>query len=268
MARYKCPRGEDLVAYQDGALPPARLAEIDAHLRDCYDCRQWLRESDEIGRMLRAHIPLVDDPEGLARLKERLRNQPQPAPTATIPRWTMPYRLLAASLTILVILGASLIWSDTLEGGSSFTRFWREDDTPNRVVPSDRVQQTPATAPDEVIAPPSLPFGLALTEGSTIDADGFGERFYRNTGGLAIRIAVDPPGSGWLSPSDGDDRQEIVVFNGRDVIVQYGASRDEVLTIFWIDNDSLHTLSVLEQPLEALSLNDALAIVAALLADE
>jgi hypothetical protein len=267
MTQRKCPRGEELVAYQDGALSPARLAEIDAHLCGCYDCRQWLRESDEIGRMLRAHVPLVDDPEGLARLKERLRNQPPPARTSSVPRLTMPYRLLAASLAVLVIVGSSLIWSDELEGGSSFTRWWRDDDTPNRVVQADRVQQTPATAPETVIAPPGLPFGLALTEGSTTNAASSGEWFYRNTEGLAVRVTVDPPGDGWLSPSDGHS-QQIMTFNGRELMVIYGHNQDTVLTIVWTEDESLHTISVVEQPLGGLPLDDALTIVTALMDDE
>lgn len=267
MALDKCPRGEELVAYQDGALPSARLAEIDAHLRGCYECRQWLRDSDEIGRLLRTHVPIVDDPVGLARLKERLGEQPQSVPTHAVLRWTTPYRLLAASLAVLVVLGSSLIWTDELQGGSTFTRWLRDDDTPNRVVPSDKIQQTPATAPDEVVEPPSLPFDLALTTSSAMDAVGIGERFYRNEAGLAIRVATDPPGEGWLSVSDGDDRQEVIVFNGQDVIIQYGASRDEVMTVFWVSDDRLHTLIVLQPP-SGLSRDDALTIVAALIDDE
>ena len=268
MTEQNCPRGEELIAYQDGALTPTRLAEIDAHLRGCYDCRQWLWKSEDIGRMLRAHIPLIDDPEGLARLKERLREQPQQAPSVATPRWTTPNRLLAASLAVLILLGSSLIWTDELQGGSSFTRFWRDDDTPNRVVPADHVQQTPATAPEIIVAPPSLPFNLALTAGSTVDADGYGEWFYRNDVGLAIRVAVDPPGDGWLSPSQGNNGQEIIGFGGQDVVVSYGASRGVVLAVFWTETEMLYSMTVINRPPGGLSRTDALAIVAALMDDE
>lgn len=267
MARHKCPRGEELVAFQDGDLTPERLAEIDAHLRGCYDCRQWLRESEDIGRMLRAHIPIVDDPVGVARLKERLRDQPQPVPTRGAPRWTTPYRFLAACIAVVIILGSSLIWSGDLEGGSSFTRWWRDDDSSSRVVPSGRIEQTPASAPDEVIDPPSLPFNLALTEGGAVDTDGYGEWFYRNDEGLAIRVAVDPPGSGWLPVSGDDDRQEILGFAGHDLAVMYGRDHANVLTVFWIEEESLHTISVLEQPSDGLSREEALSIVAVLMND-
>lgn len=215
--------------------------------------------------MLRARFPLVDDPVGRAKLKARLREQPQPVSTSTQPRWTMPYRLLAASLAVLVVLGSSLIWAGESQGGSSFTRFWRDDDTAHRVVPSDRVQQTPATAPESVIAQPSLPFGLALTEGSTSDASRYGEWFYRNTDGLAIRVAVDPPGKGWLGPSEGDDRQEMIGFNGRDLVVMYGVDRAAVLALLWVEDESLHSLSVVDAPPGGLSRDDALTIVAALI---
>lgn len=266
--RSSCPQLADLFAFQDGTLRDARHPEIGEHLKQCLPCRRQLRESEEIGRVLRAHVPLVDDPLGRARLKARLREQHQPARTPSRFSWEMSYRLLAASLAVLAVLGSSLIWSDELQGGSSFTHFWRDASTTNRVVPANRIQQTPATAPEEVIEPPSLPFELALTEGSTVDADGFGEWFYRNDDGLAIRVAIDHPGGGWLPASDGDDRQGIVGFNGHDLVVMYGTRRADVLAVLWLDDVALRTLSVLESPVGGLPLDGALAIVAALMDGE
>lgn len=262
--RSTCPRPDDLFAFRDGVLSDVRQREIGEHLKHCLPCLRQLRGSDEIGRLLRATIPLVDDPLGRARLKARLRANTEPAPTCAIPNWTISYRLLAASLAVLVILGSSLIWSGELQGGSSFTRWWR-DDTLNQVIPASRVQQTPATAPHSVIAPPSLPFDLALTEGGRVNTAGYGEHFYRNDTGLAVRVAVDPPGVGWLPTSDVDDRQDLIGVDGRDLVIMYGVDQDDVLSLFWIEDGSLHTLSVVESPPGGLPRDDALTIVAALM---
>jgi hypothetical protein len=179
----------------------------------------------------------------------------------------MPYPFLAACVAVVIVLGLSVIWSDTMEGGSSFTRWWSTDNA-ERVVPSDMIDQTPATAPTKVISSPSLPLNLALTEGGTLDADGYGEWFYRNEEGLAVRVAADPPGKGWLPVSGDDDRQEMLTFAGRELVIMYGRDYANVLSVFWIKQKSLHTLSVLEQPSDGLSRKEVLSIVAVLIEDE
>jgi anti-sigma factor RsiW len=66
---------EDLVAYVEGILQGSQKELVDAHLQICPSCRQRLEMHLEVGRVLRAGTPQIDDPARRAVLRSRLALQ-------------------------------------------------------------------------------------------------------------------------------------------------------------------------------------------------
>lgn len=261
MRRRPCPSGPELIAYQDDDLNEDRRAEIDAHLLDCYECRERLWTSEEIGRILRAHIQPIDDPAGREALKRRLAEMPLSQSPPTPPRrWRS---LTATTLALLAIVAVGLGWSTgVVESGSSFTRWWRDERSSAQVVPSDREVTTPVSASTVRVGATDLPLGLFQVEGGRTSETSV-ERFYRNVDGLAIRVAIDE-NDAWVTPSDDSEDRKIVGIDGRDVLVVYGASHEELMGLFWVDGDALYSVFVLEQSSEGFRIEDAEVLIPAL----
>jgi anti-sigma factor RsiW len=64
--------GEDLVAYADGELRGADLARVQTHLRICEECQRRLAADAEVERLIREHLPIIDNPVRRAVLKARI----------------------------------------------------------------------------------------------------------------------------------------------------------------------------------------------------
>ena len=265
MARSRCPKGPELLAYQDAALGPRRQAEVDAHVRECPACRDYLWESDEIGRLLRRHVPIVDDPKGLARLKARLAAEPPTEPPASRTRdrrWP-----LAASLALLTVLGLSLLSAGTIEGGSSFTRWLsrESESSEGRILPGGYFNVTPATLPTVGQDASLLPFGLVAT-GMDWAPDGSGQT-YRNVDGLAILVVTDSSPSSAIVIPDDPSATLIVEAGGRDVLLTFAETEvsRSVVEIDWIVDDVRHAVLVLDQPAGGLTIEMARVIADALI---
>jgi hypothetical protein len=254
---------EYLVIYQDGELCGAPLEITEAHLRACRSCRQWLADMAEVDRLLGEAIPIRDAPSGRAALKERIEHLPPPLPPRSEP--FQRGRALIVGLLLLVILAGSLGWGDAVvEGGSSFTRWWRQESADSGVVPSGHADPTAVMAPAGIPAAPELPFDLALVATGR-DEDGFIERFYRNPDGLAISVSHDRRGTSWLTPSDDAQRRHIIGINGRDVVVTYGRTPREVTAMSWAAGEALVLVFVLEQPPGGFTPDQAVELAMALM---
>lgn len=95
---------DDLTALLDGALPPARRAEVEAHLAACGGCRG---ERDRLAGALALLGALPPPPEPSpwfnARLAARLAAEPAPAPglLARLRGWRWRLALPATALAAL-----------------------------------------------------------------------------------------------------------------------------------------------------------------------
>lgn len=104
-----CPFEEELTAYVDAELPPARRAEVEAHLKGCADCmalEQQLRIT--LARM--AELPEPDlstatRRQVLARL-DALPPTPRERLRALLRPWVLVPALGLAAVTGLVLLTA------------------------------------------------------------------------------------------------------------------------------------------------------------------
>lgn len=101
-----------LGAYADGELPPAQVAELDAHLLACARCRRQLELSSAVDRALASEVLVPASPRLRARVLAATRapavaEPPSPAPRRTRPAWERPLAwggwLVAAGLALLLV---------------------------------------------------------------------------------------------------------------------------------------------------------------------
>ncbi len=88
---------DDLTAYLDGALPPARADEVRAHLAGCPACREEEARLRSAVALLSSLPPAPELPPFFAtRLEARLREERERAPrrrlSAGSPAWAAPVR--------------------------------------------------------------------------------------------------------------------------------------------------------------------------------
>ncbi|HVT90920.1 MAG TPA: zf-HC2 domain-containing protein [Tepidisphaeraceae bacterium] len=57
-----CERSEQVQAYYDGELPASQRATVEAHLADCFDCRELLNELKRVSGLLLS-VPLPELPQ-------------------------------------------------------------------------------------------------------------------------------------------------------------------------------------------------------------
>lgn len=266
LTRSGCPKPEVLFAYEDGALDPDEQTTVAAHLRVCDRCYERLALSHEIRVLVRRSAPpLVDDPEGLKELKQRLR-EPHPPPP-TVRQHVHSDRRVVLGVVLLMLLGVGLISTQTIEGGSSFTR-WFSDDAPfRRNLPEGPVGGTPLVAPSVVIGEPMLPFGLVPTES---EPDSAGARYYRNTKGLTIAVIIEQDEQSQLYSDSGASTTEIIGVNGREVYVPVNDTPvgPAVVAFDWIESGQLVSVLVVERPTAGLSVDAAQEIADALISLE
>lgn len=263
LTRSGCPRPEVLLAYEDDALSPAENSAVVAHLGTCTRCRERMADSREIGVLLRRHVPVIDDPEGLAELKRRLREGPPPP----LPRRRRidAGRAAVFGVALIALIGIGLVTSQTIEGGSSFTR-WFHDDTPvGRTVPGGQVSSTPLPGISPVSSAPSLPYALAPMSGET-GSDG--TRHYQNADGLVIVVETGAAGDGQLRTNPESVTTSVVGVNRREVFLVASDTHagSAVIAFYWIDGERLVSVRVLEQPIGGLRAFAAQEIAAALMA--
>lgn len=266
LTRSGCPKPEVLFAYEDGALDPDEQMTVAAHIRVCDRCYERLALSHEIGVLVRRSAPpLVDDPEGLEELKRRLR-EPQLPPTACRQR-TNAGRFVVLGGALIVVLVVGLVSTETIEGGSSFSRWFSGDVPMRRTRPDGSVGGTPLVASSVVTGIPELPFGLLPTTGEPGPA---GDRFYRSANGFAISVIVERESDSWIYADSGATRTEIVGVNGREVYVSVNNTPEgpAVVAFDWVEDNRLVSVLVIEQPAVGLTVDAAAQVATALMALE
>jgi hypothetical protein len=256
-----------LIGYQDGTLAPAALEMTEAHLHVCPDCRAWLDSSIRIDRLLREHLTLADDPRSRADLRTTMATLPPPGrkswggfPTG---------RLLVTALLVLLVVAAGFGWSKAMvRAGESITGWFREVPDTGRVYPEGHEPPgTVITVSTVVVAEPSLPYGLALTEGGR-EGDDFWERPYRNEAGLAIIVSKDWSGDAWIGRSSDEPNDDLMLLHGREVLPMPLPFSDLVGGLSWADGDALYFLFVIDSPENGLPLEQAATIMDAVMAAE
>lgn len=264
LSRSGCPKPEVLLAYEDHALDPDEQVVVAAHLRVCDRCYERLVLSHEIGVLVRRSVPpLVDDPEGLEELKRRLRVPPTPL---TICRQrTNAGRIVALGVALTMLLGVGLVSTETIEGGSRFSRWFSGDVPAGQTRPDGTVSGTPLVASSVVTGVPELPFGLLPT---TDEPGPAGDRFYRSANGLAISVIVERENDSAIYADSGANTTEIVGSNGLEVYVSVNDTPEGsgVVAFAWVESGRLVSVLVIEQPDTGLTVDAAVQIAAALMA--
>jgi hypothetical protein len=257
----RCPKPEMLLAYKDKALDDEEDRRVGDHLRICDRCREYLTTSREIGVLLRRHIPIIEDAEGLEELKRRLR---EPSPPSPIPPRFEFGRTIVFSLVLAALLVVGLVTTQTIEGGSSFTRWFSDDEPSQRIRPDDSVSGTPLVALTLVSGTSTLPLGLVLESGEPGQAR---DRIYRSASGLALSVVVEQSGQSSIYVDGDTGMTEIIGVNGREVFVSFEvtAAGRAVVIFYWIDEGQLVSVFVLEQPPGGLQVEDVSDISAALM---
>lgn len=106
---------DDLTAYLDGELEPARVHQVEAHMQGCSSCRAELESLEKASRLVAAHLPEIEPgPDAWDRVAARIaadgagRRQARILPFPKLRPWITAAAALAASL----ILGVGLwgIW--------------------------------------------------------------------------------------------------------------------------------------------------------------
>ncbi len=63
-------RNELIHTYHDGELSPAQVAAVDAHLRECTDCRELLADLRQVSQLVTT-APMVDlPPQAMKRMQQ------------------------------------------------------------------------------------------------------------------------------------------------------------------------------------------------------
>jgi hypothetical protein len=162
------------------------------------------------------------------------------------------------------VLGLGLFSTGTIEGGSSFTRWFNEDSSIGQRRSATHVEQTPISAPSVVRDDGRLPFGPRPT---TQPASQPGKRFYRSPNGLVIAMLVDQAGGSEIHVDRASGTTGIVAVNGRDVYMTMTQTPDglAVISFDWVENDRLVSILVLDQPAGGLTVEAAQEIAAAMM---
>jgi hypothetical protein len=252
---------EWLVALRDGELHAAQLELTEAHLRDCARCRRWLSEMDETDRLLRDATPYQDNPAARAAIKARVADGEPTAPFGSASHPRRSRRTLALGIaTLALVLAVVSAWRGPMtEAGDWFSS--RMPDEPLEAP----LAGTPIVAPIGTTGPVALPLGLAQAGDTEATAEYMG-RYYRSESGLSILYGADCSDSARLPDPLPQTVTDIVGVQGVPVRVDYAPRRASIGGMYWIANETQYAIFVLSDSKPAMTLDDALGLVAALMA--
>lgn len=270
-------RPEELVAWQDGTLPPGRREVVEAHLTACRHCQERLATFEKVDRVIQEEATAVDvSLRRRADLRSRLHEANRHA--AASPRWRLPSPQLS-SLTARVLVPVMLLLlllpavSQAEFPLSHFVRFGEiettgelppdEQEAIRHVVPSDPDIAGPSFP---AVTPAELPFGLVRVEQSTPDADRV-ELLYRNESDVALLVSQLPAEHGKVTLER--EGTNIVMVNGTPVLLIEDFRPDTVAALTWERDGMFFDVLVIEVPVGpygGLKEADALTVVEAMMA--
>lgn len=133
---------DDIAAYALGSLDAASARQLEMHLQECAECRELLREYQEVIQLLPLGLEPVSPPDGAdERLLERARDSAR-VPTRRVERpFQLPQRwvLPAAAVLLLMLLGgvAALVaifgGDDEMPDAQTIIRLSGSENAPNAV---------------------------------------------------------------------------------------------------------------------------------------
>ena len=117
MDAVRCPHQENAVGWALYALEPAEEHALRAHLQGCPECRETIREAEEVAALLGTSVPQHEPPSALRRrLLDAIDDAPRPivTPASELPppidlaSRRRPRRvLLVAAAAVVIALGAA-----------------------------------------------------------------------------------------------------------------------------------------------------------------
>jgi hypothetical protein len=165
-----------------------------------------------------------------------------------------------ATLALVALLGLSFWREPLVDGGSSFTRWLRSTNSVRQPSGGARLD-----APDAASPIAQLPFGLVL-DSPTLDGRQHLVWTLHNVGGLGLQFEFDRSESGYITLPDDPEHSQIVGVAGRDVLVLFGQTRDDVTALYWTDGAVRYQTLVVSAPPGGFRLDAALRVAAALMA--
>jgi anti-sigma-K factor RskA len=109
---------DDLPAYALGTLEPAATARLGRHLDECAECRQLLREYEEVMRLLPLGLPQTQpSPAARRELFNRVRTDASVVRRRAATGWwpKMRVHILTAAAVVAVVLGSALFWTLSMD---------------------------------------------------------------------------------------------------------------------------------------------------------
>jgi anti-sigma factor RsiW len=107
-----CERAHDIHAYHDGELSPAKVAAIEAHLRDCAACAELLAELRQLSQLVAA-APMVDMPPAAMKRMQQAWWAAQDRGVLRVASW-----LTAAAAAVIL---AAVMYSSPGDRGEPMT---------------------------------------------------------------------------------------------------------------------------------------------------
>lgn len=246
-------RPEELVAYLDGTLPVGRREIIEAHLVACRSCQERLATFREVDTIIQEQA-LTPDTSMWRRT--RLRDRLQQEAIRPTNRRLFSQLSLNRAVTLLVPLLLLLVLLPAVGRAgfplSHFVRFAEveiteklspdEQEAIRHVAPSGSDVSGPSFP---VVAPPELPFGLALVEQSTPDDERV-ELLYRNDSGVALLVTQLPAKDGLVTLER--DGTEVATVRDTDVLIVRDPRPGAVAAFTWERDGVFFDVLVIEAP--------------------
>jgi len=224
---------DDLPAYALGTLEPLATPRLERHLDECADCRQLLREYEEVMRLLPMGLPQTQpSPSARRELFNRVRTDEAASSRWPAQRWWPRMRryALAAVAIVVIVTGAALFWTmsgdDNGEDAAAVVEDLRNDEA-TQIVPMLGSDAAPQAVAQLLFQPGNTRAGLVVSGLPPLPVDRAyqlwfvrpdetrydGGVFDVDAGGQAM-VVIDAPadyGPGWRcgvteEPAGGSDK--------------------------------------------------------------
>jgi anti-sigma-K factor RskA len=160
---------DDLPAYALGTLEPLATSRLERHLHECADCRQLLREYEEVMRLLPMGLPQTQpSPSARRELFNRVRTDEAASSRRSASGWWPRVRVhvLTAAAVVAVVLGSALFWTLTVdddgEDAAAIVAELREDDD-TQIIPMLGSEAAPQAVAQLFFQPGETQAGLVVS---------------------------------------------------------------------------------------------------------